>query len=130
MWIRARGAGIVLPQHLSASARGDYSTTEVDTGREWIDGKAIYRKLVDFGALPNNTEHTVSLGVSNVGQIVSMSGVAVHQNKTALCLPYAHPNNVNLSVAMYVSSAGAVGLQSGADRSAYRAYIAVEYTKS
>ena len=38
-----------------------YSTNEVKTGGKWIDGKPIYRKVVDFGALPNASEKTVTL---------------------------------------------------------------------
>lgn len=26
------------------AAKGDYTTTEIDTGRKWIDGRTIYRK--------------------------------------------------------------------------------------
>lgn len=38
--------GSILPQKLSSIARGDYSTDEVDTGKKWIDGRPIYRKVV------------------------------------------------------------------------------------
>jgi hypothetical protein len=33
----------------------NYSTSEVATGETWIDGKPIYRKIIDCGALPNAT---------------------------------------------------------------------------
>lgn len=36
----------ILPQKLSSIARGDYSTDEIDTGKKWIDGRPIYRKVV------------------------------------------------------------------------------------
>lgn len=30
---------------LSPEGLGDYSTTEVETGNEWVDGKAVYRQV-------------------------------------------------------------------------------------
>ena len=38
-----------------SSAFTDYSMTEQNTGRLWIDGKVIYRKVVNLGSLPNAT---------------------------------------------------------------------------
>ena len=55
---------------------GDYSTTEVDTGFKWIDGKTIYKKTVSTGALPNNSTKTVSHGISGIDSVVSISSVA------------------------------------------------------
>ena len=42
---------IILPQNLSPSARGDRSTSEVDTGMKWIDGRTIYQKTFEMGGL-------------------------------------------------------------------------------
>lgn len=119
---------IVLPQHMSAVARGDYTSAEVDTGRKWIDGKTVYQKTIDFGQLPSGGERVVSLGIVQLGQIVSVRGIAVHDNKTALSIPYTHPNP-GLSVAVYINSSGALGLQTGVDRRSYRGYVTIEYTK-
>ena len=46
-----------------------YSTDETLTTERWIDGKPIYKKTVDFGALPNNTSKTVAHNIVNVEQI-------------------------------------------------------------
>ena len=43
------------PLSEQVSSLQTYSTTEINTGMKWIDGKPIYRKVVDFGSLPNNT---------------------------------------------------------------------------
>ena len=47
----------------SISALGDYSTNETNTGAKWIDGKTIYKKTVNTGALPSNTSKSVSHGI-------------------------------------------------------------------
>ena len=57
-------------------ALGTYSLTEVDTGKKWIDGSVIYRKIfiVDdptIGELAN-----VAHGISNLGIVIDCHGVA------------------------------------------------------
>lgn len=53
-----------------------YSTSETDSGEKWIDGKTIYKKTVDFGALPNNTTQSVNHGISGISRIIKMEGYA------------------------------------------------------
>lgn len=48
----------------------DYSTTEQDTGAKWIDGKAIYKKTINFGVMPNNATKGVAHGISSLYDIV------------------------------------------------------------
>lgn len=54
----------------------DYSTTEHLIGANWDDGNPIYRKVVDFGALPNNTTKDVAHGITNLDVVVDLKGVA------------------------------------------------------
>ena len=44
----------------------DYSTSEQNTGRKWIDGKDIYQITIDFGALPNTASKDVVIKNSDV----------------------------------------------------------------
>lgn len=57
-----------------------YSTNEVDTGKTWIDGKPIYRKVVDCGLLPNNTFKDVSHNISNLDEIININGIINYNN--------------------------------------------------
>ena len=50
----------------------DYSLNEQIVGR-WIDGKPIYQKTIDFGALPNNTTKTVNHNISDIDMIVGIN---------------------------------------------------------
>ena len=52
-------------------AKEVYSTEEQVVGT-WIDGKPIYRKVIDFGALPNSTLKQVPHGISDIDAIVSL----------------------------------------------------------
>lgn len=68
----------ILPQKLSSIARGDYSTDEVDTGKKWIDGRPIYRKVVrgkvnftgnGYSSIPHGIN-----GLTPAWEVVSWSG--------------------------------------------------------
>lgn len=47
-----------------------FDTTEKVVGK-WTDGRPIYQKTVNFGALPNTTNKSVAHSISNLGTIIS-----------------------------------------------------------
>ena len=49
----------------------EYSLSEIPVGT-WIDGKTIYRKVINFGALPNATTKAVAHGISGVTQFTNI----------------------------------------------------------
>lgn len=63
--------GVIQARKL-ASVIGNYSTSEVDTGFTWVDGKHIYKKTIDFGALPNADTKRVNHGVANIDRIIQV----------------------------------------------------------
>ena len=52
-----------------------YSTAETWTGGYWIDGKKIYRKVVDCGALPNAATKNVPHGIVNPYMFIRCRGM-------------------------------------------------------
>ena len=54
----------------------NYSTSEVATGATWIDGRTIYKKTINFGSMPNNATKSVPHGISNLGMMVKIEGIA------------------------------------------------------
>jgi hypothetical protein len=58
----AAGAGVV-----------DFSTTETATNVKWIDGKTVYVKVIDFGAIPDTSTKSVAHGLAAGFQIIEMS---------------------------------------------------------
>ena len=114
---------------------GDYSTSEVNTGFKWIDGKDIYKKTVNLGGLPNATTKTVSHGIVGYTNFISISGWASN-GSVWTPLPYvgninplggSQPNN-NVLLAV---SGGNITIDSSSNRSAYTtAFATLEYTKS
>lgn len=53
----------------------NYSTSEVNTGVKWIDGKYIYQKTIQ-GTLPADTSNTVILTDASIDTVISGEGIA------------------------------------------------------
>jgi hypothetical protein len=50
-----------------------YSTNEVKTNKVWIDGKPIYRKVINTGEF-SNTEISINTGITNINEVVNFGG--------------------------------------------------------
>lgn len=111
-----------------SSAFTDYSTTEQNTGRLWIDGKTIYRKHVNLGSLTNTTPKSVAHGISNLGTVVSLTGFATN-GTVFLPLPLARYNNFASQIGLYMDTTNVV-VEPGNDRTSYTGYVVIEYTKT
>lgn len=107
-----------------------YSTSETVCGT-WINGKPLYRKVINFGELPNTTEKNVSHGVSNIGTIVSMKGFAIRNTDgITIFLPYISVGDPDSNVGLY-SKPGYVSAYALKDRRPYSVcYVTMEYTKT
>lgn len=111
-----------------SSAFTDYSTTEQNTGRLWIDGKTIYRKQVSLGSLTNTTPKSVAHGITNLGTVVSLTGFATN-GTVFLPLPLARYNNFASQIGLYMDTTNVV-VEPGNDRTTYTGYVVIEYTKT
>ena len=104
-----------------------YSTDEVFTGKYWIDGKPIYRKTVNVGAMPNGTQSTAKFvphNISNIGDVVSISGFAKGSTDW-IPLPRT---DTTYYIGIYVTATNIV-LNATTDQSARSGYVTLEYTK-
>ena len=108
---------------------GNYSTTEHLTGKYWVDGKPIYRKVVNFGMLPNSANKTVNHNVSGISDWVSFYGITWNNAKTAMILPHVDLDS-SYSVALWVTST-AITIKTGQNRNEFsNCYVILEYTKT
>lgn len=110
-----------------------YSTTEQVVGT-WIGNKPIYRKVVDFGALPNASQKKVAHNISNMEWLVNAYAVSMrtNQDNTHIWFPInlARPDVVDNSIGLWVEDAD-VTIQTGIDRStSNETYVILEYTKT
>lgn len=107
-----------------------YSTTEQIIGT-WIDGKPIYRKTINFGALPNNTTKSINHNINNLDYVTDIKGIA-YNSTSGLYVPLPHVNvfDVNYGLEIYMDNTK-VYLLTASDMSAYNnTYITIEYTKT
>ena len=109
----------------------DYSTNEINTHQEWIDGKDIYRKVVNFGALPNATTKQVAHGITNLNFVISYKILAKNPTYNYyLSVPATNPVGLAYTVAAYIDNTNVI-VQSGDNKSGYSiCYVIIEYTKN
>lgn len=106
-----------------------YSQNETDTGKIWIDGKKIYRKVIDCGTLPNNTIKNVPMNITNLNQITDLTITTTNiiENVT-IQLPF---NNIGGSFIEAYRRGDAISLITNADWSVYtKTFAILEYTKT
>lgn len=107
-----------------------YSTDEQEVGT-WIDGSPVYEKVVDLGALPNNTTKNVAHGISNLGLVISAVFVAKDTSGQYIQMPFtvAKDGYINYQVSVYLTSTNIV-IEAGSNRSTYSGYAILRYTKA
>lgn len=108
---------------------GSYSTSEVATPYTWVDGSTIYKKTINFGALPNATLKTVTHGVSNLSQVVKMEAIMNRPSFGFFPLPFVSKSAANDQIELSVTSTD-IRMASNIDWSGSTAYITIYYTKS
>jgi len=102
-----------------------YSTTETVVGT--YNGKPLYRKVVDCGALPNTAGKSVTHNISNINIITSMSGTSWNDAGKKIPLP-----TVSLSYPISVSAdKSKISITTSSDRSDFKnSNVIIEYTKT
>lgn len=105
-----------------------YSLEEVKTNKVWIDGKPVYRKVVNCGALLNNAKKIVAHNISNLETLVFVYCKTYLSSESIwLPIPYVHSTYM---VALSADKTN-IFLTTYADRTdCIDTYIVIEYTKT
>lgn len=104
----------------------DYSTTEKIVGT-WIDGKPLYQKTIDCGALPNTAIKTVAHSISGWSKTVNVYGYSTNGSN---CIPVQYNSAGNADISVY-TDATYIGIKTMSDVSSYsETYITIQYTKT
>lgn len=110
-----------------------YSTDEINTGKTWIDGKPIYRKVIDCGALPNNDSKNVAHNISTLSDVITIKGMAKFDNgnhKQYLPAPYV-ANTLSANDWIYLSvDKNSIVIKTWFDFTGYNFVAVIEYTKT
>lgn len=110
-------------------AQDKYSTAEVKTVKTWIDNKPIYRKVVNFGALPNNGSKNVSHGISDLDFLISAEGIA-YQTQGNVSIPLSNPGTGGSTTQLTVQGSN-IRISTNFNASTYTTcYVILMYTKT
>lgn len=97
----------------------EYRTTE-----RW-NGKAVYAKMIDIGALPNNTTKSVEFDYTGtIKEIIYRGG----STNSGMHLPHIVKDTA--ACILITTGPGYLNIQTGIDRSGLTAKIKVKYTKT
>lgn len=91
----------------------------------------MYRKVVDFGALPDTNQKTVAHNISDIDIITSIQATGKHTNGTTYPIPFAPASsNPTYYIALTVNETSIV-ITCGSDRHfVTKCYVTLEYTKT
>lgn len=98
-----------------------YSLNETLTKKRWIDGRPIYRKVIDMGNLNNATNKAVSHGITNLDFMTHASGFAY---STQVQITHAGFNDEIYWNKTYMT------WNTKSDRRNFVAYVICEYVKT
>ena len=106
-----------------------YSQNEIDTGKIWIDGKKIYRKVIDCGTLPNNLIKNVPMNITNLNQITDLTITTTDPtSNVTIQLPFRNIGGGHIEAYRRNDN---ISLITNADWSSYtKTFAIVEYTKT
>ena len=115
----------------------DYSTTETKLPYKWIDGKQIYRKVVQVGATAAGQYTSYDfMPTAEIGDIVSIRGAAC-ANGGEVWLPIPVASHWADGVSLYAinisincsDETAKITVAMGSSRSIARGFVVVDYTK-
>lgn len=106
----------------------NYSENEQIIGT-WISGVPIYRKVVNFNALPNTSEKKLAHKISNVKYIIGIKGFAYTTEGTTINLPNTHATNNIYNVSINADRTN-ISIACNTDRSSWNAFVILDYIKT
>jgi hypothetical protein len=120
--------------------KDDYSTEETDTGKHWIDGKPIYRKVLNVGHLTLNTEANIGVmqlypntNIPNMERMISFRGMGYWDNGFADNLTPMYQDgiaDISKIRVFYSNTSNSICVTTWADRTNVSLVVIIEYTKS
>jgi hypothetical protein len=107
----------------------DYSTSETSTGKTWINGKTIYRKVINVGTIPNGTVKSVAHNISNLDMIIHIEGF-FYRSSDKMTRPFSFIYSSNTTFAGVQADNTNVSVYASWDNQATDSYVILEYTKT
>ena len=110
----------------------NYSAEETPTGGTWIDGKPIYRAIINVPSIDNGSASVTPTGLGAMETIVSLNGYGYTSSNIVRPLPFVNPSdtsfNASLSLKQYNTSPE-ITIYVNAQGALTKAIVIIEYTK-
>lgn len=107
-----------------------FSTSEQQTELKWTDGRPVYMKTIDLGALLNAATKTVAHNISNLDFTIKIEGFAYYPAPTNVFVPLPFvAASTPASISLRVETSNVV-VSCGNDRSGAIGYVVLWYTKT
>ena len=121
---------------------GIYDAIETITGQQFLPTfststasnstyRSVFRKVIDFGALPNATSKSVAHNIP-IGSTYSATRIyagATNPLTSLIPIPFASPT-LNLNISLEITATNVV-ITTGTNRTAYtRCFVVIEYIKT
>lgn len=106
-----------------------YSQNEIDTGKIWIDGKKIYRKVILLPAIKKGAEYRIDLSSLAASSYIQLYGFI----KTAenYFIPLLNSDEQTQTLNTFIGIVNNVlRFINGASREILNGYVILEYTKT
>lgn len=105
----------------------EYSTEEKVVGK-WIDGKAIYEKVINSGYLMNSGTISINVSSLNIDSFIQLRGMTFTDDKTQfrpITLGTSDNNAIRIDFAN-----NNIRIITWSNWSAYNSFIVIQYTKT
>lgn len=106
-----------------------YSTNEIKTNKRWIDGKPIYRKVVDIGNMTSPVNHNIT----NLGTIINFDGVVKGGDSSPydayFPVSFANKNGLDYQISAFIQGSQ-IKFNKGSGLTIVSGYLIIEYTKT
>lgn len=106
-----------------------YSQNETDTGKIWIDGKKIYRKVLILPAVAKGAVYEKDISGLKASTYVQLYGFTKVSEDYFIPLLSSDEQNPSLNTFIGITN-NVLRILNGADRGISGGYIVLEYTKT
>ena len=106
-----------------------YSQNEIDTGKIWIDGKKIYRKVMLLPAIAKETEYRIDLSSLTASNYIQLYGFAKTAENYFIPLLNSDEKTQTLNTFIGITN-NVLRFLNGADREILSGHVVLEYTKT
>lgn len=105
-----------------------YSQNEIDTGKIWIDGKKIYRKVILLPAIAKGTEYRIDLSSLTTSNYIQLYGFIKTAENYFIPLLNSDEQTPTLNTFIGITN-NILRFLNGADREILSGHVVLEYTK-